>query len=245
MENNIIITGAAQRLGLHCALTLQQAGFQIIATYRSNKPGLQQLRDAGVHCIQLDVTDPNALHHFVGRIKQQLGKLRGIIHNASDWQKDLPFSDASSSALSANAAVYDAMQAVHARAPYILNRAFAPLLQAHEGVTDIIHVTDFVASVGSSKHMAYAASKAAVENLTFSFARALAPKVKVNAIAPALLLFNEHDDASYRATALQKSLLQIEPGATEFSNTVMYLLNSRYITGKVIGLDGGRHLNLP
>ena len=79
----------------------------------------------------------------------------------------------------------------------------------------------------------------------FGFARALAPKVKVNAIAPALLLFNDHDDTNYREKALQKSLLQIEPGAAELSNTVMYLLSSRYITGKVIGLDGGRHLNLP
>ncbi|MBZ9610630.1 dihydromonapterin reductase [Rheinheimera maricola] len=247
MQNNIIITGAAQRLGLHCALTLQHAGFQVTATYRSEKPGLQQLKDAGVHCIQLDITEPNALADFIDSIKQQLGSLRGLIHNASDWKKDLPLSDCDNAraALAADAAVYDAMQAVHAKAPYLLNRAFTPLLQAHDGVTDIIHLTDFVASVGSSKHMAYAASKAALENLTYSFARALAPKVKVNAIAPALLLFNDHDDACYRAKTLQKSLLQVEPGAAELSNTVMYLLNSRYITGKVIDLDGGRHLNLP
>ncbi|GAB2929137.1 dihydromonapterin reductase [Rheinheimera gaetbuli] len=245
MENNIIITGAAQRLGLHCALTLQHAGYQIIATYRSEKPGLQQLRDAGARCIQLDITDQNALANFIDSMKQQLGSLRGLIHNASDWKKDLPLSDSSYAALAADAAVYDAMQAVHARAPYLLNRAFTPLLQAHDSVTDIIHLTDFVAGVGSSKHMAYAASKAALENLTCSFARALAPKVKVNAIAPALLLFNDHDEASYRAKALQKSLLQVEPGAAELSNTVMYLLNSHYITGKVIGLDGGRQLNLP
>lgn len=245
MENNIIITGAAQRLGLHCALTLQHAGFQVIATYRSEKPGLQQLRDAGVNCIQLDVTDPAQLAGFITQVKQQHRSLRALIHNASDWKKDASFNDAGTDALAADAAVYDAMQAVHARAPYLLNRAFTALLQAHNGVTDIIHLTDFVASVGSSKHMAYAASKAALENLTYSFARALAPNVKVNAIAPALLLFNDHDDASYRAKALQKSLLQVEPGAAELSSTVMYLLNSRYITGKVIGLDGGRQLNLP
>ena len=245
MENNIIITGAAQRLGLHCALTLQHAGFQVIATYRSDKPGLQQLRDAGVRCIQLDITDQNALAGFIEHINGNISALRALIHNASDWKKDLPLSDSNSATLAADAAVYDAMQAVHARAPYLLNRAFTPLLHAHDGVTDIIHLTDFVAGVGSSKHMAYAASKAALENLTYSFARALAPKVKVNAIAPALLLFNEHDDASYRAKALQKSLLQVEPGAAELTNTVIYLLNSNYITGKVIGLDGGRQLNLP
>ncbi|MBU2115492.1 MAG: SDR family NAD(P)-dependent oxidoreductase, partial [Gammaproteobacteria bacterium] len=86
MENNIIITGAAQRLGLDCALTLQQAGFQVIATYRSEKPGLQQLKAAGVRCIQLDITDQDALAHFIEGIQQQLGSLRGLIHNASDWK---------------------------------------------------------------------------------------------------------------------------------------------------------------
>ena len=245
MENNIIITGAAQRLGLHCALTLQQAGYQVIATYRSEKPGLAQLRDAGVQCIPLDVTDPAQLAGFIAQVKQQHRSLRALIHNASDWKKDAPLNDSSTDALIADAAVYDAMQAVHARAPYLLNRAFTPLLQAQAGITDIIHLTDFVASVGSSKHMAYAASKAALENLTYSFARALAPKVKVNAIAPALLMFNQHDDEPYRQKALKKSLLQCEPGAEEMSNSVQYLLNSRYITGKVIALDGGRQLNLP
>ncbi|MDX5406885.1 MAG: dihydromonapterin reductase [Chromatiaceae bacterium] len=244
MENNIIITGAAQRLGLHCALSLQQAGYQVIATYRSEKPGLAQLREAGVQCVQLDVTDHAALSVFTSRMQQQLGSLRALIHNASDWKADLP-STQSPDSLEQDAAVYDAMQAVHAKAPYLLNRAFTPLLQAQNGTSDIIHLTDFVASVGSSKHMAYAASKAALENLTYSFARALAPKVKVNAIAPALLMFNEHDDAHYRQKALQKSLLQIEPGAAELSNTVLYLLNSRYITGKVLALDGGRPLKLP
>lgn len=245
MENNIIITGAAQRLGLHCALTLQQAGYQVIATYRSEKPGLAQLQDAGVQCIALDVTDPAQLADFIAQVKQQHRSLRALIHNASDWKKDAPLNDSSTDALIADAAVYDAMQAVHARAPYLLNRAFTPLLQAQAGVTDIIHLTDFVASVGSSTHIAYAASKAALENLTYSFARALAPKVKVNAIAPALLMFNQHDDEPYRQKALKKSLLQCEPGAEEMSNTVQYLLNSRYITGKVIALDGGRQLNLP
>lgn len=244
MENNIIITGAAQRLGLHCALTLQHAGYQVIATYRSEKPGLAQLREAGVQCVQLDVTEQAALAAFISRMQQQLGSLRALIHNASDWKADLP-SAQSPDSLKQDAAIYDAMQAVHAKAPYLLNRAFTPLLQAQNGASDIIHLTDFVASVGSSKHMAYAASKAALENLTYSFARALAPNVKVNAIAPALLMFNQHDDEPYRQKALRKSLLQCEPGAEEMSNAVQYLLNSRYITGKVIALDGGRQLNLP
>jgi dihydromonapterin reductase/dihydrofolate reductase len=112
-------------------------------------------------------------------------------------------------------------------------------------MADIIHISDFVASVGSEKHQAYAASKAALENLTFSQARLLAPKIKVNAIAPALLMFNQGDDDAYKQKALAKSLLGIEPGPGEVLATIQYLLQSRYVTGRVLALDGGRQLKLP
>lgn len=110
------------------------------------------------------------------------------------------------------------------------------------GQADIIHMSDYVASTGSKKHIAYAASKAALDNLTLSFATQLAPLVKVNSIAPALLMFNQHDDATYRKKALKKSLLGITPGEAEGVSAIRYILESRYLTGKVIALDGGRHL---
>lgn len=86
-----------------------------------------------------------------------------------------------------------------------MNLALAPLLETDEiGSRDIIHISDYVAQKGSKKHIAYAASKAALDNLTLSFAAKLAPGVKVNGIAPALMLFNEQDDSAYRQKALAK-----------------------------------------
>ena len=111
-----------------------------------------------------------------------------------------------------------------------------------EGPADIIHIGDYVSSRGSRKHIAYAASKAAQDNLTLSFAAKLAPAVKVNSIAPALVLFNEGDEPDYREKALSKSLLQREGGLDEIQGTVDYLLSSNYVTGRVLNLDGGRHL---
>ena len=66
--------------------------------------------------------------------------------------------------------------------------------------------------------------------------------VKVNSIAPALLMFNPEDDETYRQKARNKSLLGIVPGEEEGVNAIVYLLQSRYLTGKTIALDGGRHL---
>jgi dihydromonapterin reductase/dihydrofolate reductase len=99
-----------------------------------------------------------------------------------------------------------------------------------------------VSSRGSKKHIAYAASKAAQDNLTLSFAQKLAPKVKVNSVAPALLAFNDDDDEAYKKKALSKSLMHREGGLEELRLAVDYLFDSRYVTGRILPLDGGRHL---
>jgi dihydromonapterin reductase/dihydrofolate reductase len=103
-------------------------------------------------------------------------------------------------------------------------------------------LTDYVQTTGSQKHIAYAASKAALHNLTLSFAQLLAPSVKVNSIAPALLMFNDHDSAEYRAKSLKKSILEICPGAQEAVKAMNFLFESDFVTGQTMHLDGGRHL---
>jgi dihydromonapterin reductase/dihydrofolate reductase len=244
----IVITGAGQRVGLHCATALLQQGFQLAVSYRKLTPGISALKQAGVHCIEADFNQLDSMAAFIDALAPY-SAIRAIIHNASSWQADrkesLTEGQTVLSQLQQDAAVFDAMQYIHARAPYLLNRALLPKLIAGPDMADIIHITDFVATVGSSKHQAYAASKAALDNLTLSLARKLAPKVKVNSIAPALLMFNEGDDAAYQQKALAKSLMAIAPGPDEVMQSILYLLNSRYITGRVLALDGGRHLQLP
>jgi dihydromonapterin reductase/dihydrofolate reductase len=160
-----------------------------------------------------------------------------VIHNASDWISEeggLPPED-----------VMRRMMQVHVTAPYLINlRLEDLLLNSGADHADIIHVGDYVSSRGSSKHIAYAASKAAQDNLTFSFSARLAPKVKVNSIAPALVAFNEGDDEAYREKARSKSLMRREGGMEEFQRAVDYLMESEYITGRILPLDGGRHLKI-
>ncbi|WP_372625951.1 dihydromonapterin reductase [Arsukibacterium sp.] len=244
----IVITGAGQRVGLHCALALQQQGYQLVVSYRTATPGIAALQQADVHCVRADFNQLTDIATFIEAMAAYPA-IRAIIHNASSWQPDIPLPQQNEHSvltqLQQDAAVFDHMHQIHAKVPYLLNRALLPKLLAAEDTADIIHLTDFVASVGSSKHQAYAASKAALENLTLSLARQLAPKVKVNAIAPALVMFNENDDEAYRIKALAKSLMAVEPGPDEVLQTVLYLLNSNYITGRSLPLDGGRHLKLP
>ena len=233
----IIITGGAQRLGLATARALHDHGYEVAITYRRFRPVLDELGAQGIDVIKADFSNERGATDFAEILHRRYHALRGIIHNASEW---IPESNEHDDQL-----VMQRMLNVHVMAPYLINQHCSDLLTRYgetHGHADIIQMTDYVATTGSKKHIASAASKAALDNLTLSFASKYAPLVKVNSVAPALLMFNPEDDAEYREQAQRKSLLGIVPGLEEGVNTILYVLESRYLTGKTIALDGGRHL---
>ena len=228
----ILITGASQRIGLHCAERLLDEGQPVIVSYRTHRASLDLLRERGAVALQADFSSADAILAFITALKQQTSHLRAIVHNASDWHAETPGREAD---------VFQSMFAVHMLAPYLINLHCAELLRPG-GPADIIHIGDDVTRRGSSKHIAYAASKAGLDNLTLSFASSLAPAIKVNAIAPALIQFNPDDDEDYRRKALAKSALGIEPGAEVIYQSLRYLLDNPYVTGTTLSVNGGRHL---
>jgi dihydromonapterin reductase/dihydrofolate reductase len=240
MTSPIIITGAAQRLGLAIAEDLLDQHHCVIVTYRTKKPAVEKLITRGAIAIQADFASDEGIQGLISILKHDKNldlanqKIRGIIHNASDWDQESDTED--------YAALFNKMMQVHASAPYQINMALKDLFKEQKVSGDIIHMTDFVQEKGSKKHIAYAASKAALHNLTLSFSALLAPKVKVNSLAPALVMFNEWDTDEYKEKALKKSLLEICPGAQEAVKAVNFILNSDYITGQTMHLNGGRHL---
>lgn len=239
MKAPILITGAGQRAGLHLARYLLAQGWQVIFSYRSHKPGVDELLALGAEGIAADFATDEGILALAATVKSRTPMLRAVIHNASDWAAD-------KTAILDAAAVSRRMFQIHQQAPYLLNLELQPLLQAAAEqtgqMTDIIHITDDVVRRGSEKHAAYVASKAALQNLTLSFASRYAPHIKVNAIAPALLEFNSGDDAAYREKALFKSPLQRVPGFDVLTRSVMFLLEQSYMTGSILPLNGGRHL---
>ncbi len=234
MTSPILITGGAQRLGLAIAKDLLAQQHEVIITYRTKKPSVDELKGLGARVIQADFAAQDGITKLISDVKSQTKTLRAVIHNASDWDQEADTNDYNQ--------LFQKMMQVHANTPYQLNLAFQNMLASNNAVSDIIHMTDYVQVKGSKKHIAYAASKAALHNLTLSFSALLAPKVKVNSIAPALVMFNDHDSPSYRAKALKKSLLEVCPGPQEAVKAVNYLLSSDYVTGQTMHLDGGRHL---
>lgn len=228
----ILITGASQRVGLHCALRLLQDGQPVIVTYRSQRPGLEALREKGATLLFADLSSEAGILALITELKNRTQSLRAIVHNASEWLEESPGDEA---------AAFARMFGVHMLAPYLINLHCAELLQ-RSSPADIIHISDDVTRKGSSKHIAYCASKAGLDSLTLSFAAKYAPTIKVNGIAPALLLFNPDDDAAYRTKTLAKSALGIEPGSEVIYQSLRYLLDNPYVTGTTLTVNGGRHL---
>lgn len=234
MTAPILITGAGQRIGLAFAKARLEQGQPVIATYRTYRPAVDALQKAGADCIHADFATNEGIDAFIDTLMTKTDSLRAIIHNASDWLPESMDTDPGE--------VMQAMMQIHAMTPYRINLACRGLLENSEQPTDIIHMTDYVVEKGSAKHIGYAASKAALANLTLSFARLLAPKVKVNSLAPSLIMFNPGDSEAYREKTLKKSLLGIEPGVEVAVQTLQFLLDNPYITGRNLPLDGGRHL---
>ena len=228
----ILITGAGQRVGLHCAQRLLEDGHRVIFSYRSERPGVQTLRDLGATAVFADFSSEAGVFAFIRELKTHTGSLRAIVHNASEWLAETADTDA---------AAFTRMFSVHMLAPYLINLHCADLLE-RSSPADIVHISDDVTRKGSSKHIGYCASKAGLDSLTLSFAAKYAPHIKVNGIAPALLMFNADDDAAYRAKALAKSALGIEPGSEVIYQSLRYLLDNPYVTGTTLTVNGGRHI---
>ncbi|MDL5599995.1 dihydromonapterin reductase [Bacillus subtilis] len=228
----ILITGAGQRVGLHCAQRLLEDGHRVIFTYRSERPGVKTLRDLGAIGVFADFSSEATILAFIAELKIHTDSLRAIVHNASEWLAENGDGEAEA---------FTRMFNIHMLAPYLINLHCADLLQ-RSSPADIIHISDDVTRKGSSKHIGYCASKAGLDSLTLSFAARYAPSIKVNGIAPALLLFNPDDDAAYRAKALAKSALGIEPGSEVIYQSLRYLLDNPYVTGTTLTVNGGRHV---
>jgi dihydromonapterin reductase / dihydrofolate reductase len=241
MQNAILITGAGRRSGHALALHLRAQGHAVIGHYRQDRDHqdtaeLTVLRAAGITLIQADFTDESSVLALANSVKTQCTSLRAIIHNASAFS-------ATADTIDEALAQFDQFYQVHMRSPFALTRALTEHLRAcTEPHADIIHISDIFADRPNPRFDAYCASKAGAQNLALSWARSLAPKVKVNVIQPGPILFKEWHSESMKAQVLSETLLGVEGGTEPICLAVSALLANPYQTGAIIAVDGGRRL---
>ena len=232
----VLVTGAGRRVGYHLAQRMLGQGRPLIAHYRTPTAEIEQLEQQGARCVAADLATENGLHHLIDTVHSAASSLRAVVHNASGFAVTAPTLDAALQQ-------FDGFYAIHMRAPFALNLALADLLRrCSETRADIVHITDIYADNPNPIFDAYCATKAGLQNLTLSFAKRLAPKVKVNAIQPGPVLFKEWHDLEARRRVLAETLLGEEGGVEAIGLAVDALLANNYQTGAVVAVDGGRRL---
>ena len=236
MKAPILITGGATRLGLALTEYYLKLERRVVITYRTKYQSIENFKKKGVQCYYADFSSGEGIKLATKTLVSALPALSGIIHNASSWRDD------------GDNDQYDEllidMMRVHVSAPRQITFALEPALKKEKNPF-VISIADHVGTRGSANHTAYAASKAALINLSTSMARRFAPRIRVNVISPALLAFNRTDSENHKKSTLNKSALKIEPGFDVAIDAVRYLENAIYSSGSVIPLDGGRPLLMP
>ncbi|WNH53452.1 pteridine reductase [Stenotrophomonas oahuensis] len=238
----VLITGSARRIGAAIARQFHACGWSVVLHANTSTAELQQaafdldmVRPGSVLALQADLRDTAALPDLVEQAVGQFGRLDALVNNASNFYPTLLGQ--------ITAEHWDDLFAVNARAPLLLAQAAAPHLRRQQGC--IVNLTDLHGTDPMRDHAVYSAAKAALEMITRSLALELAPKVRVNAVAPGAILWPEQgkDDFARQALLARTPLGRI--GTVEEIAEAVYWLASDapFVTGHTLRVDGGRQLS--
>jgi NAD(P)-dependent dehydrogenase (short-subunit alcohol dehydrogenase family) len=228
-----LVTGAAHRLGKVFALTLARQGFDIALHYHQSLDAALQTQaevesvGSRVFLSQADLTDPAQIQSIVSN----LNSLDVLVNSAAFMP------DGNVDALTIEN--WDTSLDLNLRAPFLLAQECA------KKMTDgglIVNITDVGAQKAWSRYPSYTVSKAALESLTKILARALAPKIRVNAIAPGFVLQSDIVTDQEWQRLINRIPLKRPARTEELASALEFLLKNEYITGQTIVVDGGYSL---
>jgi pteridine reductase len=240
-QKTALITGAAQRIGAAIARLLHEQGMNLLLHYRRSATAAEQLaaelngrRPDSVALAQADLCRIEQLASLVEQARRQFGRLDVLVNNASSFYAT-PLGQV-------DEAVWDDLMGSNLKGPFFLSQAAAPLLAEHRGC--IINLVDIHAERPKAGFPVYSMAKAGNAMMVKALARELGPRVRVNGIAPGLILWPEQPMSELeRQTLLQRTALQ-QPGREEdIAQTLLFLVrDGDYITGQILAVDGGRTL---
>ena len=242
---NALITGSAARLGRAIARELHR-DHRVVIQYRNSAGPAQQLaeelnqiRPDSAVTMHSDLGNAAACEQLARRAVNTWGGIDVLVNNASAFHPT-PIGSADESA-------WDELIGSNLKAPFFLSQALAPSLSQNSGC--IINMADIHAERPMPKHTIYCAAKAGLVMLTKSLALELAPKVRVNAVAPGAILWPEQSDElvdnKTKAGILARIPMARTGCAEDIAHTVRFLASEQsYVTGQVIAVDGGRNLNI-
>ena len=235
-----LVTGGAKRLGATFVRALAADGFAVAIHYRESATQAAalaaEITAAGGRAValQADLAVEASVVELAAAAQAALGPIGVLVNNASVFERD--------EFASTTRASWDAHVEANLRAPFVLSQALVRgLPPGAEGA--IVNLIDQRVWNLTPHFTSYTLAKAGLWTLTQTMAMALAPRIRVNAIGPGPTLASARQDPAQFAQQVASVPLKRGPGLDEVAATLRFILSARSMTGQMIALDGGQHLN--
>lgn len=239
MLKNVLVTGAAKRLGRAIALDLASDGWNVAIHYNTSEDdadsAAQAARAFGVEAAMLkcDLAKESETETLVAQAADEIGPLTALINSASlfendDWQ-------------TASRKTWDDHIETNLRAPLLLSQLFARQLpESQRG--NIINIIDQRVLKPTPQFLSYSVSKAGLYWLTTTLAQGMGPRIRVNAVGPGPTMKNPRQSAADFNRQRDATLLGRGAEPADICAAVRYLLEAEAVTGQMLAVDGGQHL---
>lgn len=240
-EKVAFITGGGKRIGSCIARYFHGKGFKVLLHFNESsshaiklKEELSEIRENSCETVQANFFSESSLKQALASISKKNKKLDVLINNASSYFPT-PIEIASKED-------WKNLLDTNATAPFFLIQSLKPMLKASKGC--VINISDSLVSSGIKDFSLYAAAKAALESITKSLAKELAPEIRVNAVAPGIILWPEENELSeeIKLKIINKTSVGRIGTPEDIAAASYFLYQSTYITGQVLNVDGGRSL---
>ena len=238
-NRTVLVTGAGVRLGQAIAVSLGQQGMKVALHYHQSMEGAKETLDLmggdiKQHgCFQADLRQVSKIELLIQHIEEKLGQIDVLINNAADFFPT-PLGEVSESE-------WDHLISLNLKAPFFLSQLVGTSM-LKQGQGKIVNIVDVAAERPWPQFLPYCASKAGLISLTKGLAKALAPAVQVNAVAPGTMLPPPKSSSFSEDLAIERSLLKKMGHPDDIAKAVTYLLENDFVTGTVLPVDGGRML---
>lgn len=228
---SILVTGAAKRIGRGIALRLAAEGARVIVHYSTSEEEARRTSEecGGAVLVRANLESVTEIQAMFADVERQVGRLDGLVNNAARFTRFDP--------LEVTEADWDFIHSVNLKAVFFCCQSAARLMQKTGGGR-IVNISSLGGLRPWAEHAHYCASKAGVIMMTRALAKAWAPAITVNSVAPGVIPFGETDariDAMIRATPAKRA-----GTADEIADAVVFFLRaSNFVTGQVMAVDGG------
>lgn len=227
----VLVTGAAKRIGRAIAIRLHQSGYRVAIHYGGSE---KEARATAEECgsaplFQADLEEVEDIRRMFLEVGEQLGSLYGLVNNAARFRRRDPFE--------ITEADWDAIHNVNLKATFFCCQQGA-LLMKKTGAGRIINISSLGGIRPWEMYAHYCASKAGVIMLTRALAKAFAPEITVNSVAPGVILASPEDPRAQDLIAATPAKRSGTP--EEIADAVLYFMNAtNFVTGQLLAIDGG------